>query len=252
MIIFKDFIKKKYPLLGLGENGALTDNIFRLSNINNTDNLSGNSDGTLTDSNYQINRVVRHNIGNGKIDMRQKFSGGNFNSSTTFGNTYEPTPIPAKGAAMSILLVYDIYKGVKDFIITKAMAEDKDYFEKQTSNWNSVKDRWTGVNYRESNTSIVSSVIKDIKKAMESGIIKIENQNENDVSQIMNIIMFGGSGKEGKEIRETAENIIMNISEPEAKFRLLKSKADTEQIKKVNLWSETNKNNEENKPIDQN
>jgi RHS repeat-associated protein len=229
---FNDNFQKVLQSSGYGNKIALADNVFLLTKgANNADNLSANSDGTFTDSNYQKNKEVLFTK-KGKIDMRQKFNGGNFNSSTTYGKTYQPTVIPAKGGAMSILLVYDIYKGIKNFIDTKAMVDDKIALEKQVLSWKPIFDALDGSIHREGNEAIVVQVLKDLKTAITKGIIKPEDGNIKNMTDIANIVMFGGNGTESKEIRETAERIINEVSSPVAKFRLASTKLYLEQMKK--------------------
>jgi RHS repeat-associated protein len=240
---FQKIYKESFSKSGLDAKGAASNKVFGITEgAVNTDNLSGNSDGTFTDSNYQLNTDVRYNKGNGEIDGRQKFGNKNFFSDTSYGKTYEPTPIPAKGAAMAILLVYDIYKGIQDFIDTKAMVDDKDALDKQTRSWN-VKDRWTG-KVLNSNKAIVVQVLNDLKNAIKKGIIKPENQNTKDMTDIANIVLFGGNGKEGQMIRETAEKIIKEVSAPVAKIRLLNIKSHIYQMEIMEKTS--NGDNEKN------
>ena len=159
-----------------------------------------------------------------------------------------PTPIPAKGLAMSIMLIYDIYKGVKDFIDTKAMVDDKRALEQQILTWNAVTDALDGSVHNPGNKAIVVQVLTDLDNAIKKGIIKPENLNINDLTDIANIVMFGGNGTEGKEIRETAERIINEVSSPVASLRLANTKLYLEQMKK-NKESNENKETQESECI---
>ena len=210
--------------------------------------LTGDSDDMIKDSKYNVERDVRYNKGNGQFDKRQRFSGGEFKSNKTYGKTYEPTPIPAKGLAMSIMLIYDIYKGVKDFIDTKAMVDDKRALEQQILTWNAVTDALDGSVHNPGNKAIVVQVLTDLDNAIKKGIIKPENLNINDLTDIANIVMFGGNGTEGKEIRETAERIINEVSSPVASLRLANTKLYLEQMKK-NKESNENKETQESECI---
>ncbi|RYG50322.1 MAG: hypothetical protein EOO01_10970, partial [Chitinophagaceae bacterium] len=203
-------------------NGEVSAPVFKSTEESET--LTGNSDGTFDDSKYQVNRSVRFNKGNGNVDMRQNFKNGNFNSGTTYGKTYEPTPLPAKGAAMAILIIYDLYKGINDFVETKAIVQDKRAFELQISSWKEIRDPLFDYVYREGHTAIVTQVLLDMKTAYEKGIIKPENVNVKDMTDVANIIMFGGNGKEGEKIRKIAERIINEVCQPVAKARLLLKK----------------------------
>ncbi|MFH6996041.1 RHS repeat domain-containing protein [Flavobacterium sp. FlaQc-48] len=245
---FQKTYRENFPLVNISTSGAASKNIFGLTaSYNNADNLSGNSDGTFTDSNYQLNKDVRYNKGNGEIDRRQKFGNKDFVSNSSFGKTYEPTPMPAKGGAMAILLTYDIYKGIKDFIDTKAMVDDKIALDKQMRSWE-IKDSWSG-KVLNSNNPIVGQVLSDLKYAVKKGIIKKENVNIKDMTDIANIVLFGGNGNEGRKIRETAEKIINEVSLPVAKFRLLNFKAQVEQINNVNSWTVPVENSDTSIPV---
>ncbi|MFH6996039.1 RHS repeat domain-containing protein [Flavobacterium sp. FlaQc-48] len=229
---FQKTYRENFPLVNISTSGAASKNIFGLTaSYNNADNFSGNSDGTFTDSNYQLNKDVRYNKGNGEIDRRQKFGNKDFVSNSSFGKTYEPTPIPAKGQAMAIFLIYDIYKGIKDFVDTKAMVDDKIALDKQTRSWD-VKDSWSGKTLN-SNKSIVFQVLMDIDNAVKKGVIKKENQNIKDMTDIANIVLFGGNGNEAPKIRETAEKIINEVSAPVAKFRFLQKKSQISEMEKM-------------------
>ncbi|OUL60295.1 hypothetical protein B8T70_21090 [Flavobacterium sp. AJR] len=240
---FNDNFQKTYKQSNptLAYNSTSSESVFGLTGgYNNADNLTANSDGTWTDSNYQVNKDVRRNKGNGQIDGRQKFGSKSFVSNSSFGKTYEPTPIPAKAKAMGIFVIYDLYKGVQDFIDTKAMVDDKVALDKQMRSWE-IKDSWSG-EVLNSNNSVVGQVLKNLQYAVKTGIIKKENINVKDMTDIANIVMFGGNGNESKNIGETAEKIINEVSSSVAKFRLLNSKAQTEQIEKVNSWSAPSEN----------
>ena len=230
---FSNVSQKAFKNSGLEP--MVTNNLF-YTDVN-SNSLTGDSDDMLGDSKYSILREVRYNQGNGKIDKRQKFSGGEFKSDKTYGNTYQPTPLPSKGWAMAVMLAVDIYKGVKDFIDTKAMVDDRNALYKQTKTWKS-EDRFGNV--YTSNEAIVTQVLNDVKKAIDKNIIKPENQNVRDLTDISNIVMFGGNGTESQEIREIAERIINEVSSSAAKARLLNAKAQVDQINKVNSWSKPN------------
>ncbi|MCV9932943.1 hypothetical protein OIU80_11690 [Flavobacterium sp. LS1R47] len=214
---FQRTYKESFPMVKFATSGEASRNVFGLTEgYNNVDNLSGNSDDTFKDSNYQVNKDVRFNKGNGQIDRRQKFGKKSFVSNSSFGKTYELTPMPAIGGAMAILLTYDIYKGIKDFIDTKAMVDDKMALDKQVLSWE-IKDSWSG-KVLNSNNPIVGQVLSDLKYAVKKGIIKKENVNIKDMTDIANIVLFGGNGNEGRKIREAAEKIINEVSLPVAKF----------------------------------
>jgi RHS repeat-associated protein len=235
---FNDNFQKAFN--SLGKETTLTNNLFSTAP---TQGLIENSDDMINDSKYKIVKTIRFNKGNGAVDRRQKIKSNQLNTDGTYSKTFEPTPIPAKGWAMAMMLVIDIYKGIKDFIDTKAMIDDKKLFEIQTSSWE-IRDRFTRV-ITTSNKAIVSQVLMDIEKAISAGIIKPENNNISDKTDIGNILLFGGNGKEAKKIREVAENIINQISGPIAKGRLILNKHQAEQVKEVNSWSNT-----EEKPQD--
>lgn len=71
------------------------------------------------------------------------------------------------------------------------------------------------------------------------------------MTDIANIVMFGGSGKEGQNIREVAERIIMEVSKNEAKSRFILTKA-IEQLNndQLKLWTENS--NDSNNDINDN
>lgn len=54
------------------------------------------------------------------------------------------------------------------------------------------------------------------------------------MTDIANIVMFGGNGNEAQKIREPAEKIIKGISAPVAKFRLLQIKSQISEMEKTN------------------
>lgn len=163
---FAKTYKENNKLLGLGFNGVITNQYSIIGNQSNPiDSFLANSDGALSDSNYQVNRTYRFNKGNGQIDVRQVRTGDFINSKQSV-ETHKLTIIPAKGYGMAILLAVDIIKGVKDFIDTKAMVHDKTAFAQQTQSWNEVKDAWTGNTLREGNKSIVGQVLGDLENAI--------------------------------------------------------------------------------------
>ncbi|WP_236458909.1 RHS repeat-associated core domain-containing protein [Flavobacterium jumunjinense] len=240
---FQKTYKQNNPLFGLGSNGSLKEDVSFKVNLTSTNNLSANSDGTLTDSNYDIIRNTRYNKGNGKIDRRQRFEGKILSKAQTV-KTYEPTPLPAKGSAMAILLIYDLYKGIKEFVDTKANMKDKLAFDAQTRSWDETKDVFTGDIQRKGNSSIVGLVIRDMQKAVNQGLIKPENYNIKDLTDIANIVMFGGNGNEGETIRKTAEAIINKVSDPEASIRLAMIKTKVDEIKNLNNENSTDESKE--------
>ena len=215
---FQKAYRNAYPTLGLGDNGALSDNYF---DFGYTISLVGNMDGALNDGNYQILRNVRRNKGNGKVDARQRFIGGNFIDGKTYGRTVIVPPSGAKVGLMAPFAVLDAYMGVKDFINTRANVKDKWALDEQIRTWN---HRYT------SNTATLDKVFSDLQMAIDCGIIDPVHLNTRDMTDIANIVLFGGNGNEGKEIRETAERIINEISRDEARNRLFFSKKMAEQL----------------------
>ncbi|WP_264560627.1 RHS repeat domain-containing protein [Flavobacterium sp. N2270] len=236
---FQKVFKQNNPIFGLGANGALSESVFYTKQYNNADNFTANSDDALRDNSYEKLKEVKRTR-SGEIDRRSKYKGGDFKSNGSYGKTYQSTPLPAKGMGLAVLIVFDIYKGVKDFLDTKAMFDDKQAFDKQTRSWE-MKDGFTG-EVLNSNTSIVSQVLNDIDKAISQGIIKKENQNLNDLTDIANIVMFGGNGNEGIEIRKTAERIINEVSSPVATLRLANTKLLLKKIEENKQGNESGEN----------
>ena len=236
---FQKAYRNAYPALGLGGNGALSENYF---DFGHNGSLIGNMDGSLNDGNYQILRKARFNTGNGKLDGRQRFKDGKFIDGKTYGRTVIVPPSGAKGGLMLPFAFVDLYMGVKDFINTKANVKDKFALDSQIRSWE-TKDRWTGHIYT-SNTATVAKVFRDLDYAIECGIILPEHLNVRDMTDIANIVMFGGNGKEGQDIRELAERIINEVSKDEAKSRLILTKA-TEQLKNQMMENSSNGSNED-------
>lgn len=243
---FQKAYRKAYPALGLGDVGALSDNYF---DFGYTVSLVGNMDGTLSDGNYQIITNVRRNKGNGEIDKRYKYKGGEFTSGTTYSRTIIVPPSGAKGGLLAPFAFLDLYMGIKDFVNTKANVKDKFALDRQIRSWER-RDRFTG-NIYSSNTATVEKVFDDLKAAIKLGIIGPEHLNTYDMTDIANIVMFGGSGKEGQNIREVAERIIMEVSKNEAKSRFILTKA-IEQLNndQLKLWTENS--NDSNNDINDN
>jgi len=214
---------------------------FQKAYSNAPPSLVGNMDGALNDGNYQILRNVRFNKGNGKLDARQRFRGGKFINGNTFGREVRVSPSKAKGGLMIPFVAFDAYFAYKDFVNTKADVKDKWAVDRQIRSWE-TKDSWTGHIYN-SNTATVEKVYTDLQIAMELGILK-PDINTKDLTDIANIVMFGGNGTEGQEIRETAERIINEVSKSEARNRLFFSKKIAEFIIN-NPDNQTNESNSE-------
>lgn len=215
-------------------NGRLT---LKLENFNKNfqkafsnapPSLVGNMDGALNDGNYKVQRDVRFNKGNGMLDARQRFKDGKFINGKTYAKEVKVTPSKAKGGLMIAFAAFDAYFTYKDFVNTKANIEDKWAFDRQTRSWE-VKDRWTGYIYN-SNSATVDNVLDDLEAAIKQGIILPHHMNTKDLTDIANIVMFGGNGNEGQEIRKTAERIINEVSSDEARNRLFLSKKMAELI----------------------
>lgn len=62
------------------------------------------------------------------------------------------------------------------------------------------------------------------------------------MTDIANIVLFGGNGNEGESIRKTAEEIINKVSAPEARIRLAMIKTQIDEINNSNSESTTNEN----------
>ncbi|MFN3639889.1 MAG: RHS repeat domain-containing protein [Flavobacterium sp.] len=215
---FKKAYEENLAKLGKERDLAISNDAFIFSNTNQNDSATGNSDQSILDNKYEITRNVRQTKNN-EIDKRQKFEdGGNFLSKKEYSKSYEVTPMPSKQRGLAILFAIDVFQGVVDFINNKAIVDEKNKLDRQ------IRSIQTGFlltgDVIYSRESYVSIVLRDIEKAISMGIVKTENLNVNDLSDIANIVLFGGNGKEGKQVREVAERIIREVSRPEASFKL--------------------------------
>jgi RHS repeat-associated protein len=185
---------------------------------------------------YSITRTMKKTKTR-EVDKRNRYSfnAGQFTGKGEYTNDYGAPAPKIKGSFNLVLLTLDVYNSYNDLTGDIDVAFDKHDLDAQTRDWN--------VSIYNSNTSIVTRVLKDIKTAIKKGIIKEENVNVNDLSQIANIVMFGGNGTEARDIKEAGMRIVREVSKNDKTITI-----SDEQLKKLNdkefkEQSETKKDN---------
>lgn len=115
----------------------------------------------------------------------------------------------AKGGVLAFTFALDILNESIKMQRNIAIGDDFAELSRQTKSF-TYFNKTTGEIVNQ-NIAVVDRVLADMRKAREMGIIKDENMNYRDISDIFNIVMFGGNFNEGEEIREVAQEIIDKI-----------------------------------------
>ena len=166
----------------------------------------------INSNEYTINKRVV-NKADGTPDMRFKYKGGNFTAEGRYSNSFSSSAGMIKGGPSLILLTIDLYKGIQDLADNYKTATELNELDKQIRSWKTT-DRYTGDVYSQNN-SIVGKVLKNLQTAINKGIIKRENVNVNDLSEIANIVMFVGNGNEVKQIKDAGMRIVREVAKNE-------------------------------------
>ncbi len=213
LISFDSETGSTYGALVLGNTMLFAEN-ESLKPITEASDANSGPDRPRQNEYSQTKKVVPKK--DGSPDRRFKYKDGNFTKMGEY--TLNPFDAPApkiKGRVNLIMFTYDLYKAIQDLRATYLIVNDLNELDKQTRSWKIV-DRWSGEIYNQ-NSSILGKVYNDILHANQLGYFESINVNNSSISQIANIIMFGGNGNEGDEIREVAMRIIREISKNERK-----------------------------------
>lgn len=151
-------------------------------------------------------RIVRTK--KGTIDQRYVYK-GNVTKKDEYTNTYSAPAPKIKGAVNLLLAVIDVCQGIDNLVTNYNISKDKHALERQVKTWYASR-----YNHNE---SIVLKVSKNLQTAIQLGIIGQENMNATDLSQIANIVMFGGNGNESKKIKNIGMRIVREVSKNERK-----------------------------------
>ena len=132
---------------------------------------------------------------------------------------FSPSLRYASGAILTIALLGEIYKNYALFT---------DVFEEQKIN--------------EQATLIANDVMGAISLAIRTGKIPKSKINEKDISDIANVILFGGNGNEGKEIRKIGLEIYNELTsegtDKQLSKKIFKILRDSKQDDSTNLTNE--------------
>jgi hypothetical protein len=91
-------------------------------------------------------------------------------------------------------------------------------------------------------TPIFQHALRDVNRAIEDGMI--QNFDIDQISQVMNLVMYGGDGNEPELIVAAAKMVIQNYSTDTAKSRLIFNEARRKQdISGLNQTKATEDNN---------
>ena len=135
----------------------------------------------------------------GQYDRRSR------ESSTEYSTTAPPIKSYALGAVAVISFgkyLYDTYNDWQLFF-------DLNNINEQISNY-TYYDAWEDRMVKR--TSIFYKAVQDIEIAKSKGLIDGRNLNEKEYGQLINIVMFGGNGDEGKKITEMGRIILYNVT----------------------------------------
>ncbi len=92
-------------------------------------------------------------------------------------------------------------------------GRDKNELHRQTQGTRTLEsDLWTLSDRWVITESPLKLAVLDVIKGVESGLVPDEYQNVDHLSQLTNIVLFGGSGDEDEAIREIGFRIIKEIS----------------------------------------
>lgn len=150
----------------------------------------------------------------GTPDRRFKYNNGNFSKKGEFTSNPFDAPAPKiKGYLNLIMFTYDLYKALENLRETYTVANDLNELDRQIRGWK-ILDRYTGAVLNQ-NVSILSQVYSDMAKAENMGIFNSNNMSIEQVSDIANIVMFGGNGNEAQEIKDIGMRIIREVSKNE-------------------------------------
>ncbi|KEZ91957.1 RHS repeat domain-containing protein [Nonlabens ulvanivorans] len=149
-----------------------------------------------------------------------------------------------KGVAVGIAVVSLFNYGMETYG-NISISNDLTRIHEQTQGTKFWQD---GILYRK--PSVFEQAQRDVKRALNDGLIR--GFDTNQMSQVMNIILYGGDGNESPLIIEAARSVITNYSSESAKarldFTLLQEEKDKNFVERVNQ-NESNQeqnNNEEN------
>jgi RHS repeat-associated protein len=212
--VFQNVFKQSNPDYGyfydLPEGGVMGQGIIgQAFNINST--LSHPSaDDEASGPSYTYARSVRYTK-SGNIDKRQRFKGGSFSNKNTYEKQIFSPPRSPSGsikinAATIILDLATIGITTYNNIL---ISDDLQELKTQIKSWD-VRDRWSGKSYY-SNFSVSDNVVNDINMAIKMGIIPKNHNNYESLSNIFNVVMFGGRGNESQELKDIGQRIITEV-----------------------------------------
>jgi RHS repeat-associated protein len=108
----------------------------------------------------------------------------------------------------------------------------------------------TGSTYRDDNgilnrrPSVFNQAYRDVQRAIEDGVIK--NFDVDNISQVMNIVIYGGDGHESEMVVAAAKLVIQNYSSKTTKTRLLKREIKELKEQLNSLGNQQQNTNQEN------
>ena len=203
--VFQEQYMKDYPYFGfykINQTTGLAYGYGQISNFTPPNPLdeapqamaTKEDDNPSGQSSYGRKRVNKDN------SMDRRFTGRK--ASMTSGT----------GKMAGLAFVVNLFNGYQEFTHKKLISEDLSKYTEQTKSWATLdmfNNKWI------QHESVLSKVTQDIKRATEGKNPIISNEQASNIdfmTGVTNIILFGGSGYEKKEVREAATQILKEIS----------------------------------------
>ncbi len=146
----------------------------------------------------------------------------------------------AKAGVLAALYVVDLAVQIVNLKNNLTIGDDMTKLEKQIKSWR-YQDRWTGYVYSQ-NSAIVEKVFDDLNTAIKSGMIDKQYLNPKGLSDLFNVVLFGGNGNEAKEITDLGLKIFNEISD-QGKYPALNYEPEENEIEECE--PEIEKNNDD-------
>jgi len=130
----------------------------------------------------------------------------------------------AKAGVLAVLYAVDLAVQIVNLKNNLTIGGDMSKLETQIKSWK-YQDKWTGYVYSQ-NSAIVEKVFDDLDTAIKSGMIDKQYLNPKGLSDLFNVILFGGNGNEAKEIKDLGLKIFNEISDVGKKYPTLNSEPE--------------------------
>ncbi len=155
---------------------------------------------------YQENSTYYRKV-NGK--------GGGFNLvKENYSQTLTSKAPTVKAGAAGLLFLVDLAVQAKNVSNKLIVTRDHSKLEFQTKSW---EHRDWNDNLLSGNSAVVDKVYRDLETALSTpGLVPDEVRSDvNAMSNLFNVVLFGGNGNEGEQITELGLKIYREISNPE-------------------------------------